>query len=596
VGDAVPDDDLPSAGGGVAVPDDDLPDAPPQSAARDPTEGMSTADKLAAGAGKSVVDTGRGLYQLGASIGHAAGMVSDDKMKQIQQDADDQKKQDQPLMDTGAGAVGNVAGGIAQMAIPGGALGKVAKVAPLALDTAMGAAYSGAQPTTTGESRLENTAIGGAGGAAGSAVGKGLQYVAQPLKASLSAAGQAAVDTLQKAGIPLDLAQQTGSRLAQTIKNVIADNPLIGHSIFPEEQGRSFNRAVLKTMGVTDPAVTAADDDTMQAGRKAITDTMNDVAARNPIKYDDGLETDLAGIEKDASGQLSPNDLGPVKAHLNNIVQAAASNDGAIPGAVYQKMRSQLGALSKDPRYAPVVGDIQEALDDAFQRSTSPEDQAALSTARQHYRAMKQIEGAIDPSTGDISPGKLVTQLNTKANRNQSLYGQGDQSLVDLAKAGKNVLAPTNPNSGTARRLAGMAGMGAVAGGADEALHGNPVEALKVGAAAAALPYVGRQLVENPTLVKGITKWNNSRALSSATGVARKALATGVPATVNDRDAVESDIQRASGGRVDENALVEKLISRWKSAKRETDKSTKPLLGVPDSAIIKALDIAQRSI
>src|ERR1700691_4748906 len=68
----------------------------------DPTEGMSTTDKFLAGAGKGLVDTGRGVYQLGASIGHAAGMVSDEKMAQIQGDVDEALEQDKALMNTGA--------------------------------------------------------------------------------------------------------------------------------------------------------------------------------------------------------------------------------------------------------------------------------------------------------------------------------------------------------------------------------------------------------------------------------------------------------------------------------------------------------------
>jgi hypothetical protein len=54
---------------------------------------------------------------------------------------------------------------------------------------------------------------------------------------------------------------------------------------------------------------------------------------------------------------------------------------------------------------------------------------------------------------------------------------------------------------------------------------------------------------------------------------------------------------RASGGRVtDIDTLVNRLMSRWKQVKRETNETTKPLLGMPDSAIAKALDVAQQSI
>jgi hypothetical protein len=56
--------------------------------------------------------------------------------------------------------------------------------------------------------------------------------------------------------------------------------------------------------------------------------------------------------------------------------------------------------------------------------------------------------------------------------------------------------------------------------------------------------------------------------------------------------------QRASGGKVEKNVdvLVERLIKRWREAKKATDASTKPLLRLPDSTVVKALDIAGRSI
>ena len=57
-----------------------------------------------------------------------------------------------------------------------------------------------------------------------------------------------------------------------------------------------------------------------------------------------------------------------------------------------------------------------------------------------------------------------------------------------------------------------------------------------------------------------------------------------------------SGIQRASGGKVDIDMLVNRLIKRWKDAKKTTDKGTEALLKVPDAAIVRALDIAGRSI
>lgn len=58
----------------------------------------------------------------------------------------------------------------------------------------------------------------------------------------------------------------------------------------------------------------------------------------------------------------------------------------------------------------------------------------------------------------------------------------------------------------------------------------------------------------------------------------------------------DQSIARASGGKVDMEALVTRLMNRWKSAKKATDETTKPLLRVPDETIAKALEIAQEHI
>jgi hypothetical protein len=57
-------------------------------------------------------------------------------------------------------------------------------------------------------------------------------------------------------------------------------------------------------------------------------------------------------------------------------------------------------------------------------------------------------------------------------------------------------------------------------------------------------------------------------------------------------------IARASGGRTgpSDDALVERLMKRWRAAKRGEDASTKPLLNVPDAAIIHALKVSGAAI
>ena len=54
---------------------------------------------------------------------------------------------------------------------------------------------------------------------------------------------------------------------------------------------------------------------------------------------------------------------------------------------------------------------------------------------------------------------KLINSLSSKANRSQALYGNGDQQLMNLARAAKQVIPDTLGNSGTAERALPAAGV-----------------------------------------------------------------------------------------------------------------------------------------
>lgn len=84
----------------------------------DPTEGMSTFDKVRAGVGKSIADTGRGLGQL-------VGLVS-------REDVDRANALDESLMRTGAGKGGYIGGTVASFLTPGVGLKVASKVPQLA--------------------------------------------------------------------------------------------------------------------------------------------------------------------------------------------------------------------------------------------------------------------------------------------------------------------------------------------------------------------------------------------------------------------------------------------------------------------------------
>jgi hypothetical protein len=571
---------LDSGDSGVPPPPDGATIDPPPGASvhanYDPTEGMSTTDKVRSGIGKGMVDTARGVYQLGASIGHAAGMVSDEKMKEIQGDVDESHNLDKPLMNTTAGKVGDIVGTAAPaLLVPGaGILG----------GAAAGAAMGAAQPVPTGESRMQNAALGAAGGAAGGAVGKVLKAFGG---FGVPMGRQSAVDTLTSEGIPLSVAQKTAAKGAQTIERasgMISD----AQNDFMAQQAPAFNRAVLKRVGVTDPEVTAATPDVLSGAKSKITGVMNDVAKKG-VNVDDEMMNGLGDVEQNASRLLPDSDMGPVQAHLNDILSNAAKNNGSLDGTAYQKIRSSLGDLSADLRYAPIAHNMQDVLDDALTRS-SPEDAARLATARQQYRALKQIEPAVD-SNGNVSVPRLMTSLMNKSNRNQSLYGSGDQSLVTLAKAARQIIPDTLGNSGTPERMIGPLTV------METARSGEPWKAaLKAAGAVYGGGVLGRgmrsQGVVGDVLASGVP---GLRAAGPAANEVGPALGYGA-AESKERDSDQAPIERASGGKVDHEALVEKLMKRWKDAKKATDKTTKPMLNLPDNVIAKALEISGRAI
>lgn len=469
--------DLPAPPVTSGPPDiSDLP-VPPQPAAS-PTDDMSTSDKVLAGAGKGFVDTAAGVHQIALHIGNHLGLVSDEDLAKNQADVDATKERDAPLMATTPGKIGDAVGMAAPaLVVPGAGIAGAA---------ATGAALGAAQPVATGESRTVNAAMGAAGGAAGAGVGK----LASGALGGFGGAGgkQAAVDVLKSEGIPLSVAQQTGAKGAQAIERASAmtsDAP----AEFAQQQNEAFNRAVLKRIGVNDPGVTAATPDVLGPARARIGGVMNDVADRTNVNVDDQLLGDLANVEHTATRQLPASDVGPIKTNLNDILENAANNGGALDGKFYQKLNSNLGALSKNPAVAPIAGDLQDAVNDALQRSADPTDIAALTTARQQYRVLKQIEPAVDPATGNISIPKLMNSLAAKPNRSQALYGNGDQSLMNLARAAKQVIPDTLGNSGTAERaLPAMTALETLG-------SGEPVKAgIKAGAGVLGLNAAGKAM------------------------------------------------------------------------------------------------------
>lgn len=490
-----------------------------QQAAYSPVEGMSTAGKLAAGFGQRLVQANDAARQALLPKTVYDPESGQDIQTGSTADADiaEHRQLDKPLNATTAGRLGNMAGSVA-----------IASAVPIAglPGAAAGGALEGlTQPTLGDESRAANTALGAAGGAAGYGIGKVAGRLLQPLSDSLSAAGRWARDILGKEGVPLDVAQATGSKAATVLKNAAGDSPLVGGSTFPEAQAKAFTKASLAKMGVN--GAEDAGPAVMVQGKRALQQTYDEIAARNPIKVDEPLVANLETIRADAASSLTAEHAKVIGNKIDQTLAQAQAQGGTIPGLLYQKIQSSLGQLGKDGGKAPFITQLRQALTGAMERQASPQDVQLLAQTNQQYAAMKAIQKAIGDDN-QVSPAKLFNALDTQRGANGTVYGQGaNQPLIQLAQAGKLLIGKNFPNSGTTARAAGLAA--ATSGGA--ALYalatGDTKRAEELAGLAVAAGFSGtaaRALVYSPAGRQWLTRWAQSRLASgAASGVATAA-------------------------------------------------------------------------
>jgi hypothetical protein len=210
--------------------------APPQrDKPIDPTATMSSGEKFAAGLGKMMVDTTRSVGQGARGMLAAADWMNQGRGTKLadslglptQADIDEAAKRDKPLMDTGWGMSGNMAGQVGAAFIPFTGQMKAAKTADAlwkaggvsGVAKALGlAGLTGAgqtvvmNPRTSDESLLGQAAQGAAFGAggqvAGGLLGSGVQLGRNQLSGSKGTAGR----------VLSDAAEMTPERVAAAIR------------------------------------------------------------------------------------------------------------------------------------------------------------------------------------------------------------------------------------------------------------------------------------------------------------------------------------------------------------------------------------------
>jgi hypothetical protein len=462
MGRLVPADDLPDMAGSNAVPASDLPgqSAPMvQEAPVSPTDGMSWLGKATAGFGKSFVDTARGMGQLIPGQYNTqqipAGQMRVDPFVPAvsQQQVDDAKALDAPLMQTGGGVTGNISGQLAQFAVPGGAAVKgLTMVQRMARAAGIGAALANTQPVATGESRLTNTALGAAGGAAGEGLAAGVGAAARAASDTIDPAVAALAKRARQLGIPLRAEQVSKSRPLAGVSAALDMVPLSGREASREAQRIGFNRAVARTFGEDTPNLATA----VRQAQGRLGDIYDEVLKTNPVKADSTFINDLDEVMKAARSELTDQQFGVMERQADNLLSKLQTGDTIDGQAAYniKKMLDRIGK-GQDTSLAHHATDLKNVLISALDRSLPADVGAQFKDTRKQYRNLIAVRKLVKAGAeGNVTPAGLGNAKNLA----------GD--LKEVADIGAQFLKEPFGNSGTANRLVGAGVMGGLGTGA----------------------------------------------------------------------------------------------------------------------------------
>lgn len=384
---------------------------------------QSALENFVAGMGGSM----KGLYLGGKQM---LGMAD-------QKEIDDHKAAMKGLGTTTSGTVGQFAG----VAIPAAATVAIPGANTLTGAALTGAGFGALEPTSKDESRLQNAAIGGVAGTAGQKIANAIGRINRPVQSTLTPEKQILAQRAEQMGIPLNVAQQTGSRPLQIIDSVLDNMPLTSDKqlAIKDAAKQKFNAAVGQTFGANDARLTP---DAIKAARDRIGQQFTDLSARNTMKLDDQAVQQLS----DLTGNLSKFDTPEVSKIASNYIDDLLSktNNGEISGEAYRKFDSALGRKIRSTSNGDLrnaLGQIQSTVRETMDRSISQADSEAWKQARRQYANLMDVAPiAAKDVEGNVSPKLLWNKVNQK-----------NTKLRDVAEVGKAFVNDI-PDSGTAQR------------------------------------------------------------------------------------------------------------------------------------------------
>lgn len=442
----------------------------------------TNASNVLSGMGKALVDIKRGIQQVGGANN--------------QQEIDESRRLDAPLMKTTAGVVGNVAGNMGALAgtslIPGA-------------NTVVGGGVVGSllgslSPVATGESRLDSTVMGGVGGAAGSAIAKGLSRVISP---------KTSPDVKKLIGEGVDLTPgQIGGGMWKAVEDKLTSVPLLGDAI-RSGQRRSveqFNRAAYNRAlsPIGQKATGAVGREGVENVSDALSDAYNKLLPKVSFTADQPFAQELSAVRQMAQN-LPEAQAKRFEKILETELLGKMTPAGKMSGKTLKEVEGQLGTQARgymgDPSFdnrqlSDALKEVQAIVRRTLERS-NPNQAAELKAINTGFANYDRIRRAASSqgNEGVFTPKQMSAAVRSQDKSvGKGTYAKGNAMMQDLTDAGRSVIGDTYPNSGTAGRLlmagSALGGAGQVAAGMGAAPMLGPAGLGILGlTAAGSLPY-----------------------------------------------------------------------------------------------------------
>lgn len=408
-------------------------------------EGMGTGEKLLSGAGKAFVDIGRG-------VGQMTGLVS-------QEEIDAARELDKPLMETGAGMAGNVIGNVAA-AIPTIAIPGAAGIRGAA---ALGAGLSALQPVATGESRLQNAALGAAFGAGGAAIPKVAARIVNPN----------AVQTVKESVGELTPGQALGG-VWKTAEEKATSLPLAGGVIrgAQEKSLESFNKGVLDKVlePIGQKASKVGYEGVKEVGDQ-ISGSYQKLLPQLKVQADDAFVQQVSGL-KELASSLPDDKVAQLTRILDNQVMGKFTKDGLMSGETMKQVDSELGRLIRgykssanfdDRQLGDALREAQSALRTMVERN-NPDKAGQLSAINDAFARFIRVERAasgVGAKEGIFTPAQLNSAAkSTDSSLRKKAFSRGEALMQDVAQQAEKTIGGKYPDSGTAGRTLAALGAG----------------------------------------------------------------------------------------------------------------------------------------